>query len=299
MRFTVVRRLQGNTWLVRVGGRFLSVRSPSSLPLGATLTACVTEKGNTLFFKLDSTQRKTDVFEALGLPGDELTKLILNSLIAEGLPFDQERIHFMRNLLIREKKETPFWARLLSILGKKGIDAGMEYIESLIREVEERKGESEGGREKKDRGFKEQLKEAVRRVEASDDALTLFNHVAKAPRDEPYWVLIPFCLSRGDSPLSGHLSILIRGMQVVSALLRIEIPFALDVFIGGEEGRRKIALVCPDEKLKESIARNRKRLDEILRNLGAEYDDSVTGQENCDGFSCGNPLKMPSFDTIV
>ena len=175
----------------------------------------------------------------------------------------------------------------------------MEYIESLIREVEERKGESEGGREKRDRGFKDQLKEAVRRVEASDDALTLFNHVAKAPREEPSWVLIPFCLSKGDSPLSGHLSILIRERQVVSALLRIEIPFALDVFIGGEEGRRKIALVCSDEKLKESIDRNRKRLDEILRNLGAEYDDTVTGQENCDGFSCGNPLKMPSFDTIV
>lgn len=304
VRFTPVQRLQGNVWMVRIGDRFLSVRSHVPLPLGIPLSARVTGKGNTIRFILNPPQYSVDGHELQDLSDDPVTRLVVGAFLREGLALEPERIAFIKTYLSREKRETSFIARMLSILVKKGFDGDVEYITALIKSIERSQPREEHGdsfvkdHKKKGMSMKDRLKASVIQAEERDDALTLFNHIAQ---DDASWVILPFDFSHDSSSLKGHLSLLLRSSdrKVVSALLSVKEPLPIDVAINGETGKRRITIQCGDEATAQRVRNKERYLGEILRKMGTEIDDIIVSTEYSDGFSIGKPFKMPSFDTIV
>ena len=146
-----------------------------------TLTAEVTETGRRTVLRLVSWKKR---HQTLGIPENRHTKLIINSMIREGLPLNPDKILAIAKYLSKKSEDSSFISRIAAAMLKKGIEPKDDLLDSFIPILEGKRHRHGSKERERGKSYREQLKEAVKAEDSSDDGLTLFNRIAK---ELPSW----------------------------------------------------------------------------------------------------------------
>ncbi len=333
----VLRRIGGNRWAVKLGGRPATAWSPAELVPGRSLRARVDgggdpAAGDPLLLRLLALPRSSILhwLRQAGLPADGLSQRIVQALLNQRAALEPLAIGRVRRAMAGRSPTDTRRIRLLVMVLAKGLDPQSPGIDRLLalldgrpdgrpapdRREPEKKDDSDEAAPRQtvlaSAGLPPSAdpagavcalwREAIARAgQGGESSLQAFNHLGA--RDET-WIVIPYRLAGGGTSLRGSLRLLYNRFQ------RQAQRFILEA--GSEDGNRwtfaldrpagraaRLRLFCSDLDLRTRAEGALANLAIKLRNLGVVVDDTVLEYSGFDGFSFpGEETTLRGVDTV-
>ncbi|HEQ71101.1 MAG TPA: hypothetical protein ENN69_01300 [Spirochaetia bacterium] len=213
----ILKPLAPGKWAVGIRGSVFPARSSVDLTAGDVLKALISVEQGRIVLRLVS-EEQTVLARALlaeGLPADELTLLIVGTLVKNSLKIDEQVILRIKSLLGELKGDSKRLSRLMGLVLSKGISLSGNGIKALI-ELLDFGGREEQRREKKKKrehpplsvttaevmdAFSEAIESMLARPASS---LAVFNHLHR-PDSDGQWIVLPFNLDREAFSVHGTL----------------------------------------------------------------------------------------------
>ena len=303
--FTVDKKIDTNLYKILLLGKFINVKSTSSLKIGSKINAEVlwTKSGLQLkvFNKLNS---ETTIAEK-ALNSKEI--LITEGLIRSNMPLDPSYFNKLLPLLEKNKKIDQKLVRILLLLIDKGIPLSEDSIKEILditdsnnsgnRNADDfKKKLNDKNNIKKDvESIKEDIKKQIKKTDTGNELLKYLNHTI-AKHDN--WLIIPLNYSFKRSGLGVLKLRLNEQLQITNLVLNLsdgnDWEFNLEKF--GTEAKMKI--LGSDNSFWE-ITNSFIKLKEKLYNMGIIIDDINKEKPDTDGFTEIVYGKIESIDLTV
>ncbi len=310
IKINVVKRLIKNKWAVSVKGKVFSALSDIDLIPGQKLKALVNQSGNKLYFQIQDSKSELlhNIMNQFGA-SDNLSKLILTSLIRSRMPITSGILHKIRNYLLRNKKNNKRTARSLSILLKKNIDISSEGIDSVLKILDFDDGNQKDKNKQKYKDepeHKEKIKTALKKQiektsRTGDHPLQLFNHLNGK---EENWIIIPYNFNIDGIQYKGKIKMLYDyyNNKIVKFVFSVKSIYnsEWDIYCKENNNNTKLIVFCNNLKFKKIFEKQIELLKIAFNKQNIEIDTKLHSAIEFDGFSSDwDDISLKKIDTFT
>jgi len=321
--FTVLEKLSEGVWIVDIRGKKIKVQSSISLIVGKKLEAKVLMKDGKLFLRiLDSRTPVESAIQKFSLPRNDISKMIIEGFIRQGLPLKEEMLRKAVLLLQDIRPPDQQSARLIALLFDKGLFLTRQQFEKFHhllydfpvnpqRQAEARRRKQqdsghEGQKERENRRKKDKNKvrklllQNIQTRGREDNLLQLFNHL-EAPHNN--WIIVPLSFQTEISENAPDRGVLRLHTVQQGRVDKFTITFSgkRDWHFSGDmsPGKRLIRWnvdPLPDRKGKMEIV---SKLREKLSNLSFEIDDTISEVLKFSVYGDEDAPDIKKIDTVI
>jgi len=304
----VVKKLFKNKWAVSVKGRVFSAYSDIDLIPGQKIKVLVNNSGNKLLLHVKETKTEllNNIMKQMGTT-DNLSRLILTSLIRSKIPISSEIISKIKHHLLKSKKNHKRAARNLAVILKKNIDISGEGIDSILNIFEsDPNPNKDNNKQKEELKHQNDIKKALKKqiektTETGDHPLQLFNHLNGK---EENWIVLPYNFNIDGLEYNGKIKMLydFYNKKIIKFVFSVKSMYNTewDIYCRENNNYTNVSIFCNNSVYKKIFDKKCSRLELSLKHMDIQIDADLHTDSEFDGFSPDwDDISLKKIDTFT